>query len=81
MALRGIWPRWQALNPAPRRYVGLVVGPGDVVGTTLVRIPPVETGGLQTVSGSGYEEGAKVFVLDGKIEGEAPDLLVVEVEV
>ncbi len=58
----------------------LLVGQITVVasGTATVQYPG---GGTQLVRGSGYSVGAKVFVRDGVIEGLAPSLPTVTIEV
>lgn len=70
-----LWKRLRDINPAPPLQIGTVAAttPAGVVVTLL--------GGAQiTVRGSA-STGAKVFVRDGVLEGEAPSLTEVQINV
>lgn len=75
------WSRWQSLTPDPALMVGEVISIDSVAGTSVVQIPPVVGGSLLRVSGASVAIGARAFVRGGVIEGEAPELGIVEVEV
>ena len=66
------------LLPEPVLLVATVVSVDTDAGTSVVAIP----GGLQqTVRGTGVEADLKAFVRNGVIEGAAPALAYVEIEV
>lgn len=75
------WSRWQSLTPEPALMVGEVVSIDAVAGTSVVQIPPVAGGSLLRVSGTSVAVGDRAFVRGGVIEGAAPELELVEVEV
>lgn len=81
MIRRNPWSRWQAINPAPALMVGLVVSRDTGAGTSVVQIPPITGGSLVRVLGAEVEPGSRAYVRDGRIEGQAPSLALVEVEV
>lgn len=81
MIRRNPWSRWRALNPEPALMVGEVVSRDIDAATSIVRTPPVSGGTLRPVLGADAEPGARVFVRGDRIEGIAPSLALVEVEV
>jgi hypothetical protein len=67
----------EAVIPKSPRYVGTVTTHnGD--GTSNVELP---AGGVLRVRGQAVAVGEKAFVQDGKIDGAAPDLPVVDIEI
>jgi len=75
------WSRWQSLTPEPDLMVGEVISVDTGAGTSVVQIPPVAGGSLLRVSGTSVAVGLRAFVRGGVIEGAAPELGIVEVEV
>lgn len=70
-----LYKRLQALFPGARRQVGTVTA---VSGSSVtVELPD---GATATAIGSALI-GDKVYIRDGQVEGEAPTLTVVEIEV
>lgn len=71
------WSRFKSLTPDPVLLVGTVQAhmPGD---RSRVLLP---SGQVIYAAGTGVDEGARAWVRDGKIEGEAPTLETVEIEV
>jgi hypothetical protein len=64
------------LFPKPPLLAGQVVSVGS--GTVTVQYPG---GGQQVARGTGYAVGAKVFVQDGAVDGAAPTLTAITIEV
>lgn len=77
MIKRNAWTRWKALNPEPALMVGEVISQDLAAGTSQVQILG---GSLLRVQGTAGAVGLPVFVRDGKIEGDAPTLPTVEIE-
>jgi len=73
-----VWTRFKRLFPGAPLQVGAVLSVDIQTGTSIVQLIG---GGTLTVRGTGVAAGKKVFVRDGLIEGSAPDLPVVEIEV
>lgn len=71
------WRQFQGLLPAPSLYVVRVIA-HNADGTSTVEMPG---GGQFTVRGQDVAEDAYAFVRDGVIEGEAPAVTPVELEV
>ena len=69
------YKRLRDLFPAPRLQVGTVVA----VGTDAVTIELPD--GARTRARGEAVVGARVYVRDGVIEGPAPDLTIIEIEV
>lgn len=71
-----VFKELMALLPSSPLLVGEVIVVG--VGTMTVQYPG---GGTQVARGTGFAVGAKVFVRDGVVEGLAPSLPTVTLEV
>ena len=77
MIKRNAWTRWKALNPEPALMVGEVISQDTDAGTSQVQILG---GSLLRVQGVGVAVGLQAFVRAGQIEGDAPTLPTVEIE-
>lgn len=66
------------LLPEPLLLVATVVSINAGQGTSLVQFPG---GGQQTVRGTGVAAGLKAFVRNGLVEGPAPALTSITIEV
>ncbi|MDP3887006.1 hypothetical protein [Hydrogenophaga sp.] len=75
MSLTNPYARWLALQPPKRRQVGTVLAMEGGVAT--IELP--SGGRLQAVGQASV--GDRVFVRDGLIEGEAPNLTYISAEV
>lgn len=73
-----LWGAFSALLPKSPLLIGTVQSIDVDLGTSFVELPG---GGLLTVRGTNVEVGKKAFVRAGLIEGQAPDLEVVEIEI
>lgn len=72
-----IWSRFQALFPDPPLLVGTVQA-HMADGSSRIVLP---SGAVIYASGTGVAEGSKAFVRGGKVEGEAPELPAIQIEV
>lgn len=73
--MSNIYQRLADLNPKPQRAVATVVSVSN--GTTTVQHAD---GSYQTVLGDGVSSG-KVYIIDGRIQGQAADLPFTVIEV
>jgi hypothetical protein len=76
--LGGIWKRFFDLLPKTPRYIGTVItvnGPGRYT------VQLVGGGTLQVVAEGTYTVSDRVFVSDKRIEGEAPALTTINIEI
>lgn len=76
MSSINVYRELMALLPDSPLLVGQVIT--VATGTVTVQYPG---GGTQMARGAGYAVGAKVFVRDGVVEGLAPSLPTVTIEV
>ncbi len=75
--MRNVWRQFQALLPQSKLYVVEVIS-HNVDGTSTVAMP---NGDQFRVRGQGVAEGSFAFVRDGMIEGEAPAVAPIELDV
>lgn len=75
--MNNIWREFQALLPAPPLYVVEILE-HNADGTSTVAMPNGES---FRVRGQGVAEGSFAFVRDGVIEGEAPAVTPITLEV
>ena len=73
--MSNIYQRFTALNPKQQRAIATVVSVTN--GTTTVQH---SNGEYQTVLGDSVSSG-KVYIVDGRVEGQAADLPFAEIEV
>lgn len=73
-----IWKRFQNLLPAVPLEVGTI---SAVYAGGVYLVDKLSGGQIRTVSNDSYRSGQRVFVQDGAITGEAPELPQVEIEV
>ena len=73
--MSNIYQRFTALNPKQQRAIATVVSVTN--GTTTVQHA---NGEYQTVLGDSVSSG-KVYIVDGRVEGQAADLPFAEIEV
>jgi len=78
MSTTNIWARFKRLFPDAPLQIGTVLSVDIQTGTSMVQLIG---GGILTVRGTSIASGKKAFVRDGLIEGAAPDLPGVEIEV
>lgn len=73
-----LYRQLRSLLPEPPLLVATVLSIDTDLGTSLVQFPG---GGQQTVRGTAVAVGLGAFVRNGVVEGEAPALTYLEVEV
>ena len=73
-----IWKRFQGLLPAAPLEIGTI---SAVYAGGVYVVDKLSGGQIRTVSNDSYRSGQRVFVQDGEITGEAPELPQVEIEV
>lgn len=69
------WTRWSALNPAPALMVGEVISIAD--GYSTVQLPG---GSMISAKGTTVPVGQLAYVRGGVVEGPAPELDQIEIE-
>lgn len=69
------WSRWASLNPEPALWAGLVLA--HVNGESRIELPG---GAIVTARGTGVAVGQHAFVRGGVVEGPAPVLPQVQIE-
>lgn len=73
-----LYRQLRSLLPEPPLLVATVLSIDTDLGTSLVEFPG---GGLQTVRGTAVTVGLGAFVRNGVVEGEAPALTLLTIEV
>lgn len=76
--LGGIWKKFVDLLPKTPRYIGTIITV-ESVGRYTVQL--VGGGMLQVIGESNYQISDRVFVADKRIEGRAPSLTGIVIEV
>ncbi len=76
---QNVWAQFVALSSPPQLLVGEVLAHRtDGSGTSLIELPG---GGHLVASGQSVAVGQMAFVRAGKVEGQAPSLPTLEIEV
>jgi hypothetical protein len=75
--MSNLWATFKRLLPSTPLLIGEVIAHNDD-GTSRIQLPG---GGKITARGTGVAVGSNAYVRAGLIEGEAPDLTEVEIEV
>lgn len=73
--MRNLFKRWQDLTGRSLRTVGICVS--ATFGECVIQYP---SGSLQRVKGAGTI-GTRYFVIDGRLDGEAPSLATLTIDV
>ena len=73
-----LYRQLRSLLPEPPLLVATVLSIDTDLGTSLVQFPG---GGQQTLRGTAVAVGLRAFVRNGLVEGEAPNLTEVTIEV
>jgi hypothetical protein len=73
--MRNLWNRFQNLTPPAKRLVGTCVD--SAFGVSLIALPG---GSVIQVRGTGTV-GGRYFILDGRLDGEAPNLPTLEIDI
>jgi len=76
--MANFWTRFAKLLPQSPLLIGTVLSIDFSSGASMVQLPG---GGTLNVRGTDVAVGQKAFVRNGLIEGTAPDLPVVEIEI
>jgi hypothetical protein len=76
--LGGIWKKFIDLLPKHPRYIGTII---TIESAGRYTVQLVGGGMLQVIGESGYQVADKVFIADKRIEGRAPTLTGIIIEI